>query len=261
MLPEETPSQPELIPVVEPPIAEYPPPQLPPVQKPARDPFWNYADLGLVLGMMVAAMALIVLGAAAAAIIWPNLRVDQTPLILPTNLAMYFFLLLILKLDFSTRYGRPVLPSLGWRVTNAATLGFAVLAGIALPFIVSAIGDLLHTPKVTTPMDKIPNSIPLSIMAVVLAPFFEELFFRGFLQPLFVRSFGVIFGVFITGVLFGGVHAVEYSFIWQYVVAISVVGWALGAVRVWTNSIVPTAIMHACFNGLQVVAFAVSKHQ
>jgi membrane protease YdiL (CAAX protease family) len=154
-----------------------------------------------------------------------------------------------------------MLPSLGWRLTSPAVLGYAALGGIALPFIISAIGNLLRTPKVSTPMDQIPNSIPLTIMAVTLAPFFEELFFRGFLQPLLTRTFGLVFGILVTAALFGGLHAVEYSFIWQYVLAIALVGVALGFVRAWTNSIVPTTIMHGCFNGLQVIALAISKHK
>ena len=265
MPPEDDPLQPEIARVEEPqadiPRLDFEP--VPPAQN-QREPFWNYTDLGLVIGMLVAGMVVIILGAAAATLIWPKLQTDQTPLLLPTNLAMYLFLLLIFKLDFSSRYHRPVLPSLGWRMPEPRALVYALAAGAALPFAISGISVLLRTPKVTTKMDELISSVPivpLVIMAAVLAPFFEELFFRGFLQPLLTRTFGVVIGVFITGAIFGGVHAVEYSFVWQYVVAISVVGWALGAMRVWANSIVPTTIMHACFNGLQVIAFAVSKHK
>jgi hypothetical protein len=110
-------------------------------------------------------------------------------------------------------------------------------------------------------MDQIPNSIPLAIMAITLAPFFEELFFRGLLQPLLTRTFGLVLGILLTAALFGSLHAVEYSFVWQYVVAIGLVGVALGFMRAWTNSIVPTTIMHGCFNGLQVIALIYQKHQ
>ncbi len=261
MLPEETPPQPE----VAPPIGESPTDVRPYAAStpPARDAFWGYTDLALVLGLVVAALVVIVLGAAGATFIWPGLRTNQAPLILPTQLALYFALLLILKLDITARYGRPMLRSLAWRSVGSRTLVYAALAGLALPFVISAIGVLLRTPKVTTQMDELMKTlplIPLGIVAVVLAPFFEELFFRGFLQPLFTRSFGIIVGVVVTGVLFGGLHAAEYSFVWQYVVAISVVGVALGAMRVWSGSIVSTTLMHACFNGLQVIAFAFTKH-
>ncbi len=253
MPPEEPPAQPEYPPVIEPGVLVLP--------QTERNPFWGYQDLALVVGLMIASVAVILLGVGAATFIWPHLRKDPMPLLLPTNLAMYFFLLVILKFVFSSRYGKPVLRSLGWRMTRPGVLAYAVLGGVALPFIISAIGNLLHTPKISTPMDEIPNSIPLAIMAITLAPFFEELFFRGFLQPLLTRTFGILFGILLTAALFGSLHAVEYSFVWQYVVAIGLVGVALGFVRAWTNSIIPTTIMHGCFNGLQVIALAVSKHQ
>jgi len=257
MLPEDMPAEPELSAPVESPGADaltaFEPPK-------RREPFWGYQDLAIVLGLMFAGMALIVIGAAAATFVWPRLKEDPVPLLLPSNLAMYLVLLLVFKFVFSSRYGQPVLLSLGWRMRSASVLAYAAFAGIALPFVISGIGYVLHTPKVSTPMDKIPDSVPLALMAVVLAPFFEELFFRGFLQPLLTRTFGVILGILVTAGLFGSLHAAEYSFVWQYVVAIGIVGIALGIVRAWTNSIVPTTVMHGCFNGLQVLAVAFTKH-
>lgn len=262
MLPEETPIKPEYVPVAEP--VELPAPPVLPAPRPQRVPFWGYLDLALVIGLMIAAMAIILLGVGVAVFVWPGLRDNPVPLLLPTNLAMYFFLLLVLKFVFSSRYGQPMLPSLGWRMTNPRVLLYAALGGVALPFLVSGVSYLLRTPKTSTQMDEMMKSMPivqLAIMAAVLAPFFEELFFRGFLQPLLTRTFGLVFGVLITSALFGGLHAAEYSFVWQYIVAIGLVGVALGFVRAYTNSIVPTTIMHGCFNGLQVIALAMSKHK
>jgi membrane protease YdiL (CAAX protease family) len=263
MPPEDSSAPPQYAPVIEPESLSIPPElRLTPQQQ--RDPFWGYGDLALVLGLMLASMVVIVLGVGLATFIWPHLRNDPKPLLLPTNMALYVCLLLVFKFVIGSRYGKPVLASLGWRMTSLRILGYAALGGVALPFIISAVGSALHTPKAPTAMDEMMKSIPvvpLAIMAAVLAPFFEELFFRGFMQPLLTRSFGLVFGVLLTAVLFGSVHAVEYSFVWQYVVAIGLVGVALGFVRAWTNSIVPTTIMHGCFNGLQVIALAMSKHQ
>jgi membrane protease YdiL (CAAX protease family) len=97
------------------------------------------------------------------------------------------------------------------------------------------------------------------VMAVTLAPFFEELVFRGFLQPLLTRSLGSIAGVVITGAVFGSLHAPEYSFAWQYAVAVSLVGMVLGWVRVRSQSIIPCTVMHGAYNSVFVVALVVSK--
>ena len=262
MLPDETPTQPECVPVID--SVEPIPPQIEFAPRPQRVPFWGYQDLALVIGLLVAAMAVILLGVGTAMFFWPWLRQNPIPLILPTNLALYVFLLLIFKFLFSSRYGQPMLPSLGWRMTNSIVLLYAALGGIALPFAISGVTYLLRMPKTSTQMDEMMKAmpiVPLALMAAVLAPFFEELFFRGFLQPLLTRTFGLILGILFTAALFGGLHAAEYSFVWQYVVAIGLVGVALGFVRAYTNSIVPTTIMHGCFNGLQVIALAMSKHQ
>jgi membrane protease YdiL (CAAX protease family) len=252
---EQTGADPEIVRAVEP---EQPAPTPGINVRSRREPFWGYADLALVIGLLTAATFAIGLVAMAAIAVW-HLSMTSPPLLLTSNIAIYVALLITLKFVFS-RYREPMLPSLGWHMRAPNVLMGAALGGIALPFIISGVAYALHTPQVKTPMDQVPDSVPLALMAVILAPFFEELFFRGFLQPLLTRTFGLILGVLVTGTLFGGLHAAEYSFVWQYVVAISLVGVALGFVRVWTGSIVPTTVMHGCFNGLQVVAVVFSRH-
>lgn len=262
MLPEETPAPPQYAPVVESAEPLYFTPT--PLPKPAREPFWGYQDLLIVLGLLFASIVVIGIAAIACMSIWRGLSVTSPGLALGSNLAIYLALLLIFKFVFQVRYHRPVLLSLGWRIAEPQKFLYAAVGGLALPFVISGIGYLLRTPKVTTQMDEMMKSMPiwaLAPMAVILAPFFEELFFRGFLQPLLTRTFGLIVGILITAALFGGLHAAEYSFVWQYVVAIGLVGVALGVVRVWTNSIMTSMVMHACFNGLQVVALVISTHQ
>lgn len=231
---------------------------------PLREPFWGYADLALVLGLMLAASVLIASVVAALAGFYPALRTDQTQLIVPTNLAFYLSLYIVFRIVLRKRYGMPVFASLGWRRTTSAAIAGAVLAAAPLAFGVNGIAYLLHTPKIATPFDNIANSPVLlalvGTMAVTVAPLFEELFFRGFLQPLLSRTFGVVAGVLITAVLFGSLHAAQYQFVWQYVAAISLVGVALGVVRVVTKSIIPSTIMHGCYNAGFVIVLAVTKH-
>jgi membrane protease YdiL (CAAX protease family) len=100
----------------------------------------------------------------------------------------------------------------------------------------------------------------LAITAVALAPLFEEMVFRGFLQPLLSRTFGVVLGVFSTALLFGCLHGKEYQWAWQYIVAITIVGIALGTLRAKTNSIIPGIVMHGCFNSVSVVGLLAAKY-
>lgn len=238
--------------------------EMPPALTVVREPFWGYADLALVVGLLGLAGIVITGAVFAVAAFYPGLRKDPTALIVPTNLACYLALYLIFRVVLASRYGMPVFASLGWRRTTGAAMMGGVIAAVPLAFLVNAIAYLLHTPKITTPFDSIAQRPVLlalvGLMAVTVAPLFEELFFRGFLQPLFSRTFGVVAGVLLTAILFGCLHAAEYQFVWQYVAAISLVGIALGVVRVVTNSIIPSTIMHGCYNASFVIALALAKH-
>jgi uncharacterized protein len=229
-----------------------------------RDPFWGYADLAAVIGLLLLASVLILSVALVFVFFYPALRTDQTPLLVPTNLAFYLALYIIFRIVLDKRYKKPVFASLGWCPTTRTAIAGAVLAAAPLAFVVNGVAYLLHTPKIATPFDNIAQSQVLlalvGSMVVTIAPLFEEVFFRGFLQPLLSRTLGIIAGVLLTAVLFGALHAAEYQFVWQYVVAISLVGVALGVVRVVTKSIIPSTIMHGCYNASFVIALAVTKH-
>jgi membrane protease YdiL (CAAX protease family) len=219
-------------------------------------------DLALVLGLVF--FGLIVITAVTALIVARNshLSDDLTYLAVPTTVAAYAVVYFALKLVLGSRYGRPVFRSLGWRRSNFS-LGVAAGGGALLGFSLSLLGVALRTPKVKSPFENL-GSTPLSfillaVMAVILAPIFEELFFRGFLQPLLSRTFGAIAGILITAVLFGGLHAPEYSWAWQYAFCVSLAGVVFGYLRYRTNSIIPCTVMHGCFNALSVVALAIQK--
>jgi membrane protease YdiL (CAAX protease family) len=228
-----------------------------------REPFWGYTDLLLVMGIIFASIALIASVGGVLIFLYPALRDDPTPLLLPVQVAFYGFIYVALLLTFRTRYGKPVFASLGWRRTRF-NLGIAALGGAVLAFGISGLAALLRTPQVPSPLDRFLKS-PLDLalvglLAVTLAPVFEELFFRGFLQPLLSRTFGVLTGIWITALVFGLLHAPEYSWAWQYVVAVSLAGAVFGWVRARTNSIIPSTIMHACYNLVFVIALVITKY-
>ncbi len=230
---------------------------------PERVPFWGYTDLALVFGLLFAAMVLIGLIAGALMFSVPRLRADQTPLLVPMNLALYGALYLALRLVFMVRHNKPVFRSLGWRRSGINLVAMGI-GGVALAFILSLLASALHTPKIPTPFDKLTSTpfelVVFGVMAVGIAPVFEELFFRGFIQPLLSRTFGAIAGILLTAMLFGSLHLFEYAYAWQYAVFISLAGAVFGWLRLRTNSIIPSTVMHGCFNAVSVVALAFGKN-
>ncbi|HEY3938125.1 MAG TPA: type II CAAX endopeptidase family protein [Bryobacteraceae bacterium] len=231
--------------------------------RPTREPFWGYLDLLFVL-LLVALGSLLIIVTATFLVHGDIARLADSPeLVWPTSLGLYVVVYLALRLVIGTRYGAPVFASLGWRRTSFS-LPLAAIGGVLLAFALSGLAYLLHTPKVKTPFDKLADTpfsfLLLAVTAVAIAPVFEELFFRGFMQPLFCRTLGIPAGVVVTAIFFGSLHASEYMQVWQYVAAVSVVGIVLGSLRVWTKSIIPGIVMHGCFNAVSVMALAFSKY-
>ncbi len=83
----------------------------------------------------------------------------------------------------------------------------------------------------------------LIIVTAVVAPFCEEIYFRGFLYPAFRKNFGVLSALFLTSFLFALAHLEIYSFI-----PIMVIGWMLAYIYEKTKSIFTVIFLHAVYN-------------
>ena len=92
-----------------------------------------------------------------------------------------------------------------------------------------------------------------------MAPVCEELIFRGFLQPLLVRSLGAPAGILATALPFGLLHFQEYGNSWRHVLLISLSGVAFGLMRHATGSTKAAAVMHSSYNAFQFVLLMIAK--
>ena len=97
-------------------------------------------------------------------------------------------------------------------------------------------------------------------MAVLVAPLVEETLFRGYLYPLFARSFGIVPGIALTGMLFGAMHGGQLGWTWSLVVVLVVVGVIFTLVRARTGSVFASYMMHLGYNSLIAVAAMLSTH-
>lgn len=86
--------------------------------------------------------------------------------------------------------------------------------------------------------------IVLFIQMVVIAPLFEEFWFRGMVMES-MRPYGNGVAIFISAFLFGLTHANFAQFFYAMLMGIF-----LGYIAVSTRSIVTTTIIHAIFNSL-----------
>lgn len=99
--------------------------------------------------------------------------------------------------------------------------------------------------------DKLAPFIVNALLIVAVAPFVEELFFRG-VGVRVLSVFGAPFAVIVSGVMFGLVHGILAA-----LPALVLFGIGLAYVRQRTGSVFPAMIAHAVFNGVGLaVSFA-----
>jgi membrane protease YdiL (CAAX protease family) len=156
--------------------------------------------------------------------------------------------------------GRGLL-SLGYGVALASPI---VLVTVLLGGVLAAL--LRVTPPELLPVPATPADWLLDIVvAVILAPIGEELFFRGFAQTAWTRDLGWRAALVRTAVFFALVHAIstggnDFSeglrLAVVTVVARLPVAFGLGWVFARTGSIAASVGLHAGFNGLMLVLAA-----
>jgi membrane protease YdiL (CAAX protease family) len=89
--------------------------------------------------------------------------------------------------------------------------------------------------------------------AVFIAPFCEEVFFRGFVFPGLRRGMSVGWAIIISSLLFGVAHADPGSF-----PVLFVIGLALAFLRWRTRSIWPCIMLHMLNNGIAALAIVLT---
>jgi membrane protease YdiL (CAAX protease family) len=226
--------------------------------EPQRVPFWGYADLFLVAGLaapcMLAGFGLVKL--AIALLHWHAAAPAEESV--PETLIGYALLFGALTVILRVQYHRPFWRSLGWNSTRIPFL-WNVIAGLASALAVGFVGHWIATPPTSGPimeMMKGPEAslVVVTLFGTVVAPMCEELAFRGFLQPLLVRSFGAVAGILMAAAPFGMLHYWEYGDSWRSAVQIGLAGATFGWMRQATGSTRAAAIMHASFNALSFVS-------
>ena len=250
------------------PLGTPPRPESPPAEPAhgaeSREPVWTYSDLAIFAGLTVPSL-LLGLGLVRAVEflfrIHPKVRMLE---LLPAQFLGYALMFTGLMLLLRWQYHRPFWRSLGWVPLRLPAYA-VVLAGLLAAFGVSATSFLLQTPTTTNPMTEMlenPTSLALvAVFGMTLGPLFEELAFRGFLQPLLARSLGAIPGILLAAIPFGLLHYQEYGNSWRHVVLISLAGAAFGAMRQLTGSTKASTLMHASYNGLFFVALLLQRNQ
>lgn len=216
---------------------------------------WNLRDVsGAILLVLVGTLLLFIIGGLVA------LVTGSLPALAVIVLSLALELLLIFGVwKFGLRrYGKSwsalgLIPSLN----NGALLALLVLlASLALTFVygivVTFFGQDILAPE-PLPGDlteTVLHRLAGFVVVVLLAPFAEEVFFRGFLLPAFANRWGFLVGAIISSGLFGISHVAPGSIVPAFM---------SGMLFAWlyhrTGSLWNTTIAHGAQNSL---AFALT---
>jgi membrane protease YdiL (CAAX protease family) len=169
----------------------------------------------------------------------------------------YAFIFLFLYITIAVLRGIPFWRTLGWRKIIRRNGGpprspwvyFFSGCGVSVAvFIVTA----KMQPRGDIPIEELfrykNTAILFMAMAVLVAPLVEETVFRGYLYPLFAKSFGVATGVVLTGVLFGLMHGAQLGWTWGLVSVLIAVGIIFTFVRARTGSVFASFLLHLGYN-------------
>jgi membrane protease YdiL (CAAX protease family) len=92
----------------------------------------------------------------------------------------------------------------------------------------------------------------LFFLFVVAQPFFLELLFRGFLQPLFVRRSGPQLGIALTSILFAGLYGTDFLPLFAFSIL-------LGGVMFRSQRLLAACGVHSLHNALQFVGLLLAS--
>lgn len=95
----------------------------------------------------------------------------------------------------------------------------------------------------------------LFIAVLLFAPIFEEALFRGFMFKGFLAHIGSSKTIFLTALFWSLIH-IQYNLFGIFIVF--VVGILLGVVRLRSNSILPTILLHSLMNLVALIEVAIA---
>jgi membrane protease YdiL (CAAX protease family) len=244
----------------------------------------NAADAGLFLVCLVVGTLVTSIGLGAALYFhWWGIRSVEaasknTAVALATQLLLYVCGLAIAVPFFRKVWGQGFFDGLHWRggtafrrrywlvLTAISCNGLAMIGNAVLPFPKSApIDQMFSTPR---------DAWMLAVFGVLIAPFFEEMIFRGFLLPAVATAWdwcaekmtgqapptldtqgnpqwsvgAMIFAALIVSAPFALMHAAQVGKAWGPLVVLYCVSLVLCAVRLVMRSLASSTVVHSTYN-------------
>jgi membrane protease YdiL (CAAX protease family) len=222
----------------------------PEIESPAG-PSWDYNDLVLFVFLAMLSIGATQLITTAANRALHIDKADRALTQMPSQVLLYGLLIGVLYGVLKMQFGRPFLPAIAW-VDFPFSGMTAIMFGAILAVLNVVLAQLLHTPEVDTPIKHLLarriTALEFGIIGSTIGPLCEELVFRGFMQPVFVRTLGPALGILVTAVCFGALHLAQNGFAWQSGALITIAGISFGWMRQASGSTKASTLMHSAYN-------------
>jgi membrane protease YdiL (CAAX protease family) len=232
------------------------------------DPVWTGWDVLLIAFMTVVSIVVLsVIGVAVAShagtfrSLSPTELAREPRLIVPVQVGAYLFVMGLMVLIVRRGSTDPHFwRDIHWNLPHTNFYAF-LLGGIVLAIGIQMSSALLPIPK-QLPIEKFfkdaTSAYIMAAFGTTAAPLFEELFFRGFLYPVLARRAGVTLGTIMTALLFAFIHQSQLGMAWAPLLLLFIVGMVLTVVRVKTNSVASSFLIHVAYNATLFVLLWIS---
>ena len=249
-----------------------------------EDPIWRPLDVVIIA--LFAVLAIFVVGNLAVAIAhylprFHNVKVkdliESAAVIVPAETVAYLFLLAFmthivrlrnrrerafwdgLTIPAHVAQGVPAADSnfltlIRWNMPSEQRAWLALLGGAGLALASAVFESVLHKwiPK-GLPIDQIihdrSSAYLFALFSVLVAPFIEELFFRGFLYPVLAKKLEQGIAIVLTAAAFAVIHQGQLAHAWVPLLWLFLVGLILTYVRARTKSVATSVLIHVSYNG------------
>jgi len=144
----------------------------------------------------------------------------------------------------------PSLVDVGWAAAGLVSL-FVAITGVSI--VISQLGvETAQNAAITRGQQRPVFFLYLMVVAIVFTAPAEELLFRGLIQGLFRKAYGIIPGLIIASALFGVVHylALSGSGKITYVAVAAALGLILGAAYEKTGNLAVPILIHGAYNAI-----------
>jgi hypothetical protein len=226
-----------------------------PTEKPF--PAWSAWDVLAIGVFTLVAILVFTVGAVFAARVLPQYHhatftdlATNAAVVIGGQTAAYPIVLLFMFLMVRTRSHQSFGKAIQWNWPGMLAPVFPI-GGVVLALAIEGLARYLPIPK-SLPMDAYfhdpTSAYMMAAFGMTLAPLLEELFFRGFLYPSLRRGFGLTVGVLLTALAFAAIHGAQLGYAWAPVFSIFIVGVVFTMVRVRTNSVAASFLMHCGYN-------------